>query len=251
MSESGGNVVHGRTSDAARPALMAALRQRSIDAMALFPGQRVLDVGCGTGTGTLALADAVGASGMVRGVDYDVVMIAAAQRRASVDGVDAWVAYHQANAAALPWPDGYFDASRSDRVLQHMLDPERAFNELVRVTRPGGRVVLIDGDWATLNIDSAPLDTDTRRTYFQETLRVANPLSGRCLQRLFERHGLLNIEIDVQPMFERDADANSCWQQSRTAAADADGRYASANVVMVSGRKASMVVGSDIRSIAF
>ena len=241
MSAPDANVVDGRTSDTARPAVMAALRQRGIEAMALRPGQRVLDVGCGTGTGTLALADAVGASGTVCGVDYDVVMIAEAQRRASVDGVDgvdARVTYHQANAAALPWPDGYFDASRSDRVLQHMLDPERAFVELLRVTQPGGRVVLIDGDWATLSIDPDEPDTEMRRAYFQETLRVANPRSGRCLQRLFERHGLQNIEIEVQPMFERDADALWCWQQSRTPASDADGRFASANVVMVSGRKA-------------
>ncbi len=230
MSESG--------SDAARLTLMAGLRQRSIEAMALVPGQRALDVGCGTGTGTLVLADLVGASGMVCGVDYDAAMIVEAQRRASIDGVDQRVSYHQANAAALPWPDGYFDASRSDRVLQRMLDPERAFTELLRVTRSGGRIVVIDGDWATLSIDSDDANTETRRAYFLTTLKVANPLSGQCLQRLFGHHGLLNIEIDVQPVFERDTDASWCWQQSGTAASDADGRFASANIVIVSGQKA-------------
>lgn len=221
---------------------MAALKQRSVEALALLPGQRVLDVGCGTGTGTLALSDAVGASGKVCGVDYDVAMIAEAQRRASIDGVYHWVSYHQVNAAALPWPDGYFNASRSDRVLQHMLDPERAFGELLRVTQPGGSVVLIEGDWATLSIDADESDMETRRAYFQETLRGANPRSGQCLQRMFERSRLLNIEIDVQPVFECDADANWCWQQSQTRASDADGRFASANIVMVSGRKALTTV---------
>jgi ubiquinone/menaquinone biosynthesis C-methylase UbiE len=88
--------------------------------MALQPGQRALDVGCGTGNSTLALASVVGSNGFVCGVDYDRTMIAEAQRRAVVDGLGTWVTYHQANAAALPWPDGYFDASRGDRVLQHI-----------------------------------------------------------------------------------------------------------------------------------
>jgi ubiquinone/menaquinone biosynthesis C-methylase UbiE len=237
VSEHVANVTHLRTTGAARPALMAALRQQSIAAMALLPGQRVLDVGCGTGTGTLALADAVGASGEVRGVDYNVLMIAEARRRAIVDGFNGWVFYHQANAAALPWPDGYFNASRSDRVLQHMLEPECAFIELLRVTQPGGRVVVIDGDWATLSIDPDEADTEARRAYFLETLRSPNALTGQCLHRLFVQHGLVNIEICVQPVFEGDTDMDRCWQQSRAPSSDTDGRFASANVVMVSAQK--------------
>ena len=218
--------------------LMAELKQKSIERMSLRLGQRVLDVGCGTGTSTLALAKIVGVTGVVRGVDYDAAMITEAQRRARLDRVDSWVFYHRANAAALPWPDGSFHASRSDRVLQHMLEPERAFDELVRVTQPGGRVVVIDGDWATLSIDSDDPDIGARRSYFQETLRPTSPLSGQCLHRLFSRHGLLEIQINAQPVFEQGADVSRCWRQSCTSTADADGRFASANVVMVSGRKA-------------
>lgn len=230
--------LHGDNAHpAGSPALLVGLRRRSTDAMALRPGQRALDVGCGTGNGTLALADVVGVNGVVRGVDYDMTMIAEAQRRAEIDGLAAWVTYHQANAAALPWPDGYFDASRSDRVLQRMLDPVRAFDELVRVTRSSGRIVVIDGDWATLMIDADDPENDGRLAYFQETLQYANPVSGQCLHQLFENHGLLDIEIDVQPVFERTADAAWCWQQSRTRLSELEGRFASANVVLISGRK--------------
>ncbi len=222
---------------AERPSLLEGLRQRSVAAMALQAGQRALDVGSGTGVGTLALADVVGASGLVRGVDYDVTMIIEAERRAVLDGVDAWVSFHQVNAAALPWSDGYFDASRSDRVLQHMLDPTRAFEELVRVTRNGGRVVVIDGDWATLTIDSGDPESDDRLAYFQETLRASSARSGQCLLQLFQQQGMQEVRVDVYPVFEEDADVDWCWQQSRTPLSDADGRFASANVVMVSGRK--------------
>ena len=213
------------------------MRQRNIAAMALQSGQRALDVGSGTGVGTLALADVVGASGEVRGVDYDVTMIVEAERRAALDGVDGWVSFHQANAAALPWPDGYFDASRCDRVLQHMLDPMRAFEELVRVTRSAGRVVVIDGDWATLTIDPGDPQSEGRLAYFQETFRASSPRSGQCLRQLFRQQGMQEVRVDVYPVFEQNADADWCWQQSRTPSSDADGRFASANVVIVSGRK--------------
>lgn len=216
---------------------LAGLRTRSADAMALQPGQRALDVGCGTGNSTLALADVVGGRGVVHGVDYDVAMIVEAQRRAAIDGLDTWVTYHQANAAALPWPDGFFDASRSDRVLQRMLDPDRAFSELVRVTQSGGRVVVIEGDWSTLTINSDDPENDGRLAYFQETFQHANPAAGHCLYQLFADHGLLDIELDVLPVFGRNADAASCWQQSRTLSSALEGRFASANIVLISGRK--------------
>lgn len=219
------------------PVPLAGLCQRSIAAMALQAGSRALDVGSGTGTSTLMLADTVGATGLVCGVDYDVTMIIEAERRAIFDGADACVSFHQANAAALPWSDDYFDGSRSDRVLQHMLDPMRAFGELLRVTRTSGRIVVIDGDWATLTLDVDEPANDGRRAYFQDTLRRANPLSGRCLLELFERHGLQDIQIDVIPVFDRTADVDWCWQQSRTPVSERDGRFASANVVMISGRK--------------
>ncbi len=245
MPEHPGNVTNFRRTDTARTGLMTAVRQRSVEVMALLSGDRVLDVGCGTGCGIRALADRVRPGGMVHGVDYDVAMIAEAQRRAGVDGLDRCVSYHQANAAALPWPDAYFDACRSDRVMQHMLAPERAFSELLRVTKPGGRIVVIDGDWATLGIDpdeaDAEVDAAGRRAHFLATLHSPNPVTGRCLRGLFVHHGLLDIELCVQPVFDGDSDADWCWQQSRTRESDVAGTFASANIVMVSGRKASAI----------
>ena len=223
--------------DATRLRLIADTQRRSIESMSLEPGLCVLDVGCGTGAGTLALAAAVGVAGVVCGVDYDSVKIAEARQRALHEGINSQVFYHQANAIALPWPDGYFNASRSDRVLQHMLEPVRAFDELVRVTRPGGRVVVIDGDWETLNIDSDDPNVDARLPYFQATLRPKSTQAGHCLRQLFECFGLLDVTVKVQPVFAPNSDAAWCWKQSLSSTAGEDGRYASANVLVISGSK--------------
>lgn len=229
-------VIHA-FADATGLRLIADTQRRSIQSMSLEPGHCALDVGCGTGVGTLALAAAVGFAGVVRGVDYDAVKIAEARQHALLESVASRVFYHQANAIAMPWPDDYFNASRSDRVFQHMLEPVRAFDELVRVTRPGGKVVVIDGDWETLSIDPDDLNIDARLPYFQATLRSQNTQSGQCLLQLFARSGLRDVALDVLPVFKANANAAWCWQESLTTAADADGRYASANVLVVSGRK--------------
>ena len=57
------------------------------------------------------------------------------------------------DAGSLDEPDGSFDAARSERTLQWLVDPAAAVREMVRVVRPGGRISLIDTDWSTFTID--------------------------------------------------------------------------------------------------
>lgn len=125
---------------------MRRILQQSCERMHLAPGQQVLDVGCGAGADTLAMACVIGASGIVHGVDYDAAMILQATLGARTENAAAWVIYRHANAIALPWPDDYFNATRSDRVFQTLLDLERAFDELLRVTQPDGYVLVFSGD---------------------------------------------------------------------------------------------------------
>ena len=65
-----------------------------------------------------------------------------------------------ANATELPFPDASFDASRSERMFQHLKDPDAVFGEMVRVTKPGGRIVVLDPDWGTASIDTPGLEED-------------------------------------------------------------------------------------------
>jgi ubiquinone/menaquinone biosynthesis C-methylase UbiE len=126
----------------------ARLKSQSLEALGLHPGAVVLDVGCGPGSDIHALA----ATGTCRpvGVDVDPRLLAAA-RMAAVPGQSA--VFVCADATGLPFPGSSFDAVRSERMLQHLPDPVRAVREMVRVTRPGGRLVLIDTDWTSLTIE--------------------------------------------------------------------------------------------------
>lgn len=118
--------------------------------LALKPGERLLDVGCGLGDASRALSVDLGASGEVVGVDGSEVMITHARLRA--EGNECPMRFAVGDAGALD-ADGEFDAVRSERMLQWVPDPARAVAEMARVVRPGGRVCVIDTDWSTYAID--------------------------------------------------------------------------------------------------
>ena len=111
------------------PTLAPAL----IEASGITAGDRVVDVGCGTGGLAVELAARVGDSN-VAGIDPAGQFVAACRER--VPGGDI----REGVAEELPWGDGEFDAALSSLVVAFMKDPDRGVREMARVTRPGGTV---------------------------------------------------------------------------------------------------------------
>jgi ubiquinone/menaquinone biosynthesis C-methylase UbiE len=115
----------------------------------LREGLRVLDVGCGPGTITLDLAEAVGPSGEVTGIENVAAPLEHARRTAAERG-DARTRFELADVMALPYADASFDVVHAHQVLQHLTDPVGALREMARVTRPGGLVAVRDVDYASM-----------------------------------------------------------------------------------------------------
>jgi len=183
--------------------LLRATKQHSYELMRIQPGGKVLDVGCGPGTDTIALAQLVGPTGQVVGIDFDPAFVVQASKRALEAGVSSRVTHQHADATNLPFESDSFDACRSERMLQHLQDPERAVAEMVRVTRPGGWIVLFEPDNGTLSIDSPEIDIERRLVQF-EAERVANGYVGRQLYRLLKRQHLVDILIEMVPVYFTD-----------------------------------------------
>lgn len=118
------------------PALFAQWAQRVADAAHLRPGQRVLDVACGTGVVAREVASRVGSAGHAAGIDASPGMIAVARRLAPA------VEYREGTAESLPFPDRSFDAVVSQFALMFFGDRRKALQEMLRVLAPGGRLVV-------------------------------------------------------------------------------------------------------------
>jgi ubiquinone/menaquinone biosynthesis C-methylase UbiE len=155
-------------------------------------GARILDAGCGVGEVSRELADLVGPSGKVVGIDLSEAMVAECRQRAEGTGLP--VEYHQSDIHQLDFPSESFDACRASRVFIYLEDPRKALGELLRLTRPGGRVVLFEPE-----LDSWVLDGPDRAVvrklvhFWADQLR--NPWIGRQLPGLFRSLGATELSI--------------------------------------------------------
>src|SRR5262249_12365074 len=172
---------------ASKPIILAGLR--------LTGGEKVLDAGCGLGDDTFEIAQIVGSRGRAVGTDVSETMILEACRRAVARDLPA--EFEVGDAQALRFADATFDACRTERMLMHVPDAERAFAEMVRVIRRGGRLSVFDFDWETQIVDS-PYTETTRLITRSFCNNFQNGWIGRRLPRLFKQHGMTDVSIAPQ-----------------------------------------------------
>jgi ubiquinone/menaquinone biosynthesis C-methylase UbiE len=115
-----------------------------VEMAGIKPGNRILDVGCGTGNLTLTALKYTGASGSVHGIDASPEMIAVAREKAAHSGMPA--IFEIGLIEKLPYPDAGFDVVISRLVIHHLPDnlKRQGFAEIFRVLEPGGRCFLAD-----------------------------------------------------------------------------------------------------------
>lgn len=169
--------------------LPAIQRLRATAAELLRPrlGDRLLDVGCGTGEVVRALAGLVGAHGTVVGVEPSATMLDEARRRTGESTLR--VEFRSGDIARLDFDDATFDGVTCERVFQHVDTPDEALAELLRVTRRGERIVVIDTDWGMHAIHGADPRL-TSRVVECWASNAANGWSGRRLPGLFVDAGM-------------------------------------------------------------
>lgn len=121
------------------PAIGAPVAQDLVEVAALQPGERVLDVACGTGVVTRLAAERVGSTGRVAGSDVNPGMLAVARASAPRDAPITW---YETGAEAMPLSDADFDVVLCQMGLQFFSNKPAALREMARVLAPGGRLVL-------------------------------------------------------------------------------------------------------------
>jgi SAM-dependent methyltransferase len=176
---------------------IAGFSQLALEAAKAQPGERVLDVGCGTGGTTAALAKAVGPSGHVLGVDISETLIGAAWTQKLANA-----AFEVGDATTYPFAPGAFDLVFSRFGVMFFADPVAAFGNLRRAMKPGGRLVFLcwrtppENPWAAVPMRAAqphlppmerPGPEDPGQYSFGDHARV---------ERILGRAGFVGLSIE-------------------------------------------------------
>ena len=172
-----------------------AFKRRTFELMHLKPGHIALDVGCGAGDDLRVLAELVGPGGRAIGVDSSETMVSVARNRTAGLSVEC----HVADAHHLDFANELFDACRTERVLQHVVNPLGVLAEMVRVTRVGGYVVAAEPDWDTLVVDAADAALTRRILTFRSDL-IRHPWIGRRLRAYALQCGLADVDLLLVPV---------------------------------------------------
>lgn len=138
-----------------------ALIERYLDLIDIDSIGIVLELGCGTGVVSRAIAARPNFAGSVVGSDYSAQLVEAAQRLAGAEGVGDIVRFEVEDAQATRQPNNTYDAVILHTVVSHLPEPASAVGEAARVAKPDGVVVVFDGDYASLTIHTGHPDDET------------------------------------------------------------------------------------------
>lgn len=172
------------------------MEKRMLLEAGLKPGMRVLDLACGPGFISSRIAQSVQPGGSVTGVDVNDHLMAIAQER-QAGGLAPNVTFHKMNVYDLRLPEGLFDFVYARLLFQHLEFPERAFEQIKRVLRPGGRACIMDVDDALLSIFPEPpmLQDFTRLAAERQRQAGGDREAGRKLGYHFKTTGFADITV--------------------------------------------------------
>ena len=173
----------------------------------LQPGMSLLDCGCGPGTITLGLSEAI-FPGYVVGIDLDRRQVERARALAGERGA-ANVHFELADVNKLPYADCSFDITFAHNLLEHLSDPLRALKEMRRVLKPGGLVGVRDPDLSTgFFVPSSPLLEEATRLLLRiREYNGSSPYYARDQRRLLSEAGYARTEGFAFAECQGDADA--------------------------------------------
>jgi ubiquinone/menaquinone biosynthesis C-methylase UbiE len=135
---------------------MAALYSSLLGEAGLLPGDRVLDLGCGSGTHFEWIANLIGPEGRIVGFDSDEENLVLARNRIAGKAYSGQIELRQGPIGMLPFDNGEFDAVWCAGTLQYVPEPVDAIREMVRVVRPGGRVAAQDVEMHSMLLGPMP-----------------------------------------------------------------------------------------------
>ena len=193
------------------------------------PGKRILDVGCGTGIGEVSLSRLRLSQMQLFGVD--LVLQRLRQALEATRGVNARASYAAADVCRLPFTSGVFDSTYCVAVLQHIRDVALALGEISRVTKPNGRILVVEPDnQAIYWFSSLPSGSEAfeigRRFFTERAAARDEPAAtavGPLVPGLFTSNGIEPLSVQLFPVSVAHVgpQPNSLWENRRKEVSEA------------------------------
>lgn len=179
-----------RLENRAKDAVFDNLVGKFIDRLDLSAEFRLLEVGCGTGAVLRSVARHKGLRGEVVGVDQCEAFVVAARKFADIENLGGCVDFRVGDAHGLDFPPASFDVVIASTLISHVTEPSAVLREMARVLRPGGTIVVFDGDYASLTYAYTDHAVGRRMDEALANATFNNPMIMRDLPGLLPSLGL-------------------------------------------------------------
>lgn len=179
-----------RLESRAQDSVFARLLDKYVTRLALPPSAQVLEVGCGTGAVLRSILRRSDFSGRAVGTDQCGYFINAAKKFAQTEGTTERLTFQVGDAHCLDFPSATFDAVIAHTLISHVTEPLAVLGEMARLVRPGGTIVVFDGDYASLTYAYPDHGFGHRMDVALANSTFNNPRIMRDLSRLLPELGL-------------------------------------------------------------
>lgn len=199
---------------------MQEVNQKLVELAVARSGERILELGSGSGVLCRMLASNIQPNGSIVGIDISYQMATQACEYALTAGITAGIEFATAAAETLPFSNASFDCAIAARLLLHVSNPPDVIHEMRRIVKPGGRVVVMDWDFETIAVDHSDRELTRKLLHWRNDHHGGNNWSGRQLWRHMHHAGLTNISIHpciLVAHTESDGLTQSLWRAAQVA----------------------------------
>lgn len=180
--------------------LLGNLKKTSYQPFSTLTEGHIADIGCGAGDDAINMARMFGSHISVTGIDYADEMIEKAKSSA---GDLPNITFEVGSAEQLPFADASLSGLRNERLIQHLPDPEKAFQEFYRVLKPGHPLVVVETDWNSISFYNGNAGVAQKLNHYLTFNNVKNGNAAANVIRYMQEAGFRDIHIDLFPLSSR------------------------------------------------
>jgi ubiquinone/menaquinone biosynthesis C-methylase UbiE len=176
--------------------LLGNLKEESYTYFQKINGGTIIDLGCGAGKDVIELAKTVGEGTKVVGIDHDPVML----EQGKVDAKElSNVEFILSEAYPLQFADQSVDGLRTERVIQHLKEPQKVVNEIARILKPGSPFVIIETDWHSLSFYTPFTETQKKLNAYLTDTKINNGFAAKKLTHYLKQSDFKDIKFQIHP----------------------------------------------------